>query len=381
LRIPDVSWCWVSSADNHGTDAAQGPEPGNILGGGDKLGRGIRSGRDICTYYSLSANAVSSTFSGTLKIVTTNTLGEAINSGWFGRARWKTIVLRFRKPDSPEGFLLGVAAVAASCVIVIVLGWVIGWRLPTWLLAFYGMLTSLVILVGEHFRSRVFERVADDSRTHVELVIGGDSLDEFLRVRTTNAAPANQGEECRGLYCASARVAKRVLDVIGATSLLLFISPTFVAIFLLIKLESAGPVLCRVQRHDIKGNPIRLLRFRSLKDGQITRVGRFLTRTSLVELPQLINVLNGELSLVGFPPFPAAKAEALLEAEVIDITRSMPDIRCGLSGINQVSLRNYGSITELVRNEAAYVANWSVWMDIKILLRTVLMVFQSAARY
>jgi lipopolysaccharide/colanic/teichoic acid biosynthesis glycosyltransferase len=106
--------------------------------------------------------------------------------------------------------------------------------------------------------------------------------------------------------------------------------------------------------------------FKMKDDPRITRVGRFLRRTSLDELPQLFNVLRGEMSLVGPRPFVVAE-----DAAITGWARRRLDLTPGITGLWQVSGRNDLSLDEMIKLDYLYVTRWSLWWDIRILLKTI----------
>jgi exopolysaccharide biosynthesis polyprenyl glycosylphosphotransferase len=192
-------------------------------------------------------------------------------------------------------------------------------------------------------------------------------------------------------------VLKRTLDIVGAGLLLVLLAPVFAGLALAVKLTSPGPVFFRQRRMGRGGTPFVITKFRSMVrdaeerrdelsersiyadprlfkmklDPRVTRVGDFLRRTSLDELPQLVNVLRGEMSLVG--PRPPLPSEVDLYEEH-HYTRF--DMKPGMTGPWQVNGRN--SITdfeEVIRLETEYIREWSIWKDIGILLRTIPAVF------
>jgi lipopolysaccharide/colanic/teichoic acid biosynthesis glycosyltransferase len=193
------------------------------------------------------------------------------------------------------------------------------------------------------------------------------------------------------------RVVKRSMDIAGSLLALICSLPLFVAIAAAIKLTSKGPVFFRQQRLGQYGKKFGFLKFRSMyvnndesihrefvksfiskgegsSDGQykltadprVTRVGRFLRKTSLDELPQFLNVLMGKMSLVGpRPPIP-------YEVESYDIwhrTRLLA-AKPGITGLWQVSGRSRVKFDDMVRMDLQYAKCWSLWLDIKILLQT-----------
>jgi lipopolysaccharide/colanic/teichoic acid biosynthesis glycosyltransferase len=209
----------------------------------------------------------------------------------------------------------------------------------------------------------------------------------------------SQREEARKTF----RAVKRMMDVLGSLLALVFFSPIFLCAAVAIKATSKGPVFFRQGRIGQHGNPFVFLKFRSMhvnndasvhkeyvqrliagkadkhpsngngqgvykltKDSRITRVGAFLRKTSLDELPQFVNVLKGEMSLVGpRPPVP-------YEVEAYDIwhRRRLLEARPGITGLWQVSGRSRVTFDDMVRLDLHYARTWSPWTDIKILLRT-----------
>jgi exopolysaccharide biosynthesis polyprenyl glycosylphosphotransferase len=188
----------------------------------------------------------------------------------------------------------------------------------------------------------------------------------------------------------SAWVLKRASDVIGASLGLLFLSPVLAVIAAAIKLDSRGPILFRQERVGRDGCTFAMAKFRTMVDGadrqqaalrhrnearglfkiaddpRITRVGRFLRRTSLDELPQLWNVLRGQMSLVG--PRPLVPED---DQRVEGWYRRRLHLMPGMTGRWQVLGSARIPLDEMVKLDYLYAANWSPWLDVKILLRTV----------
>ncbi len=180
------------------------------------------------------------------------------------------------------------------------------------------------------------------------------------------------------------RIAKRLMDVVGAACGLVLLSPLMMLMAVLIKLESRGPVFYAQERMGLDARPFRILKFRSMRqdaeahgpgwtvegDPRVTRLGRVTRRINADELPQLINVLIGEMSLVG--PRPERPVY------VNQFRRSIPRYmdrhweKAGITGWAQVNgLRGDTSIVERTKYDLWYIENWSLLLDIKILLRTV----------
>ncbi|MBM4460819.1 MAG: undecaprenyl-phosphate glucose phosphotransferase [Chloroflexi bacterium] len=187
---------------------------------------------------------------------------------------------------------------------------------------------------------------------------------------------------------------KRIVDVVGASILLLFFSPVMALIALVIKLDSRGPALFVQERMGLDAKPFPMLKFRSMRqdaeahgpgwttkdDPRRTRVGAFLRRTSLDEWPQFINVLMGDMSLVGPRPEQPAYVEQFRQS----IPRYMERHRekAGCTGWAQVNgLRGDTSIAERTKYDLWYIENWSLWLDFKILLRTGLRAFTDKSAY
>jgi exopolysaccharide biosynthesis polyprenyl glycosylphosphotransferase len=192
----------------------------------------------------------------------------------------------------------------------------------------------------------------------------------------------------------SARMLKRTVDVVGATAGFILLAPLFAAIAVAIKLNSPGPVLFKQRRMGCNDRVFEMLKFRTMvrdadeqkaelaarneaeglfkisDDPRVTAVGRFLRRTSLDELPQLVNVLRGEMSLVG--PRPLVVDE---DRHVQGWERRRLLVRPGMTGLWQIFGSARIPLREMVKIDYVYGANWSLWLDLKILLRTVPYVF------
>ena len=207
------------------------------------------------------------------------------------------------------------------------------------------------------------------------------------------------------LYCRPvtglAALGKVLLDRILAAVALVLLSPGLVAVALLIKLDSPGPVLFRQKRRGMNNQPFDMLKFRSMYvhaedqkaeklvkrgDSRVTRVGAFIRRTSVDELPQLINVLRGEMSLVGPRPHVCeAKAADRLYEEVVRRYPARHRVLPGITGLAQVrGFRGNGNdeaqIVNRVESDLEYIDRWSLGLDIAIIVRTVLTVlFQRGA--
>lgn len=191
-------------------------------------------------------------------------------------------------------------------------------------------------------------------------------------------------------------VAKRVIDIAIALGMLIFTLPLTVPAAVLVALTSKGPILFRQRRTGLNGQTFLILKFRSMRvadegvfrqatrdDDRITWVGRFLRRSSIDELPQLINVLKGEMSLIGPRPH-ALDHDVLCRAQVPDYDMRYL-VRPGLTGLAQVAgLRGESCdslMNERVRRDVEYIENWSVALDLKILVKTAAVVFFQKTAY
>jgi exopolysaccharide biosynthesis polyprenyl glycosylphosphotransferase len=206
--------------------------------------------------------------------------------------------------------------------------------------------------------------------------------------RATSARSYDVGEPGAG---DTLRV-KDALDRVLAASALLFLAPLFVAIAAAIRLDSRGPAFYRQQRHGLNGRIIHVLKFRSMRsdrcddggsgvvrqatrqDPRITRVGHWLRRSSLDELPQLINVLRGDMSLVG--PRPHAVSHNQHYAQLIHRYDERNRVKPGITGWAQVNgLRGETDTVEKmarrIEHDLHYVENRSLRLDLAILLKTL----------
>ena len=191
------------------------------------------------------------------------------------------------------------------------------------------------------------------------------------------------------------RFVKRALDIVASSLALALLSPFWLLVALAIRIESKGPVLFRQRRVGLEGREFSLLKFRSMytnapleltvagvmikapRDPRVTKVGRLLRRFSLDELPQLLNVVRGEMSLVG--PRPLILEESSTLAEDWHVRRF--DLRPGLTGIWQIQGRSENPFQEMIRLDYQYVAGWSLARDIEILLGTIPAVLSGRGAY
>lgn len=208
----------------------------------------------------------------------------------------------------------------------------------------------------------------------------------------------------------ASHVLKRIIDIAGSIVLLFLFSPILAAVGLAIKLTSRGPVIFRQERIGQYGKPFSFWKFRSMcvdsdaaihkeyvtklisngqaasetgtvfkitNDPRITPIGHFLRKTSIDELPQLWNVLCGQMSLVGpRPPLPYE-----LENYAVWHRRRILEVKPGMTGLWQVTGRSRITFNEMVRLDLRYAKQWSLWLDIKILVQTPKAVFMGEGAY
>jgi polysaccharide biosynthesis protein PslA len=195
---------------------------------------------------------------------------------------------------------------------------------------------------------------------------------------------------------------KRMEDILISSAALAVLAPLMLAVALAVKLESKGPVFFRQTRVGFNGRTFALWKFRSMyadktdhhaakqtsrNDPRVTRVGRFIRRTSLDELPQLLNVLFGEMSIIG--PRPHAlqtKTQGKNLDELVDYYAVRHRVKPGMTGWAQVNgyrgeLDSFEKLQNRVDFDIEYIDNWSLWLDARIIFMTMMLVFRDKAAY
>jgi exopolysaccharide biosynthesis polyprenyl glycosylphosphotransferase len=196
--------------------------------------------------------------------------------------------------------------------------------------------------------------------------------------------------------------AKRLLDIIAALILLVLVSPLWLFIVLWIRLDSSGPALFKQTRVGLRGKPYTIYKFRTMvqdseaimhdkiekvkdlekfifqekDDPRVTRSGRFLRKTSLDELPQLLNILIGNMSLVGPRP-EVPEIVKLYSDEQSERLNVLP----GVTGLAQINGRSELTLGQTIAYDLEYVRTWSFWLDLKILWKTIFVVFTGKGAY
>lgn len=262
---------------------------------------------------------------------------------------------------------------------------------------------SVIFAEGSFSSPAEFRRMAWQLEEHdIQMIVVPTATDisaQRMAIRPLAGLPLVDVDRPQAL--AAARWIKRTFDLLGSAALLLLAAPIMALTALAIKLEDGGPVIFRQERVGLKGESFKCLKFRSMcvdaevrlaalaamnegagplfkltHDPRITKVGRFIRRFSIDELPQLWNAFRGDMSLVG--PRPALPTEV---AQYDSDTRRRLDVRPGLTGLWQVSGRSNLSWDDTVRLDLYYVDNWSMTQDLMILARTAQAVVGSAGAY
>ena len=212
--------------------------------------------------------------------------------------------------------------------------------------------------------------------------------------------------EVRESHYTAQLLGKRVIDILGAGLGIFLFSPLMLGIALLIRLDSAGPVFFRQQRLGRGGKPFKVCKFRTMEvnaeqrlkeleqlneseggvlfkmksDPRVTRIGKILRSTSLDELPQLFNVLQGHISLVGPRPLQLRDCALAIKAYQ-DIFAKRLTVMPGVTGLWQASGRSEMAFDEMLQLDIHYIEHWCLWLDLRILWQTVLTVVTSKGAY
>ena len=251
---------------------------------------------------------------------------------------------------------------------------------------------EVIITLPWMYHRKIMSIVRECERRHVSACIVPDLFQMSLSqvdVDDLGGVPLISVREVG--FGKGALLIKRGIDVVGAVIGLVLGAPLLALIGLAIRLDSPGPIVFRQTRVGAAGKTFNIYKFRSMREGaeaeleqlrelneadgpifkirddpRLTRVGRFLRHTSLDELPQLWNVLRGEMSLVGpRPPLPAEVTHYM------EWHKKRLEVRPGITALWQVSGRSTLSFDEGVLLDIYYIENWSLWLDFKILLRTI----------
>ncbi len=275
-----------------------------------------------------------------------------------------------------------------------------------------GKISDFVDITRREFVNKVFITIHHDSRVFLQLLEQAKELGIAVRV-VPQGFEIMPGEFCKyniGFipileYCDAEssykQVGKRLFDFFMTFLGAIFLLPVFVVIVVLIKIDSPGSVFYQSKRYGRKGRIFYMYKFRSMvcdadklleqmrhknevdgpifkikEDPRITRLGKFLRKYSLDELPQVFNVLKGDMSLVGPRPFPISQIE---KQDLRQLARL--EVRPGITGLWQIRGRSDLSFSRLVKWDVWYINNWSFWLDLNILVQTIPVVFKSKGAY
>lgn len=179
---------------------------------------------------------------------------------------------------------------------------------------------------------------------------------------------------------------KRLIDVIGSLTGIIILSPVFLIVGLAIKMSSKGSIIFKQDRLGCNGRVFKIYKFRTMvinaenmgtgltikneSDSRITGIGKILRKTSMDELPQLFNVIIGDMSLVG--PRPPVPYHPYIYEDYSDIQRLRFTMRPGITGLAQITVRNSVIWDKRIEYDIKYVDGFNIWLDMKILCKTVL---------
>ena len=176
---------------------------------------------------------------------------------------------------------------------------------------------------------------------------------------------------------------KRTIDILFSAIALILLLPIFIVVAIAIKIDSEGPIIYKSKRIGKNCKPFYTYKFRSMKtnrkeiDGtltheqMVTRVGKFIRKTSIDELPQLVNILKGDMSFIGPRPWIPEYYEWFTEEQ-----KRRSNVLPGISGLAQVKGRNGINIFKKIEYDLEYVDNMSLWLDIKLVFETIVQVFK-----
>jgi len=264
---------------------------------------------------------------------------------------------------------------------------------------FLGPITGAPAFIREHGVERVFialraqehhrlyDVIAESEGINVEFMMVPDVLEILTSQVQLTELEGVPFLRIKGIPLTFwGRTTKRAFDIVVSFSILVLLSPGWLFIMLLIRLDSKGPIFFKQERVGLDGRRFKMVKFRSMKEGseefddeaglgikddpRRTRLGVFLRKTSLDELPQLYNVLKGHMSLVGPRPERSQYVEQFQDSIPKYLDRHR--VKTGMTGWAQVNgLRGDTSIEERIKYDLYYIENWSLAFDLKILLRTL----------
>jgi Undecaprenyl-phosphate glucose phosphotransferase len=225
-----------------------------------------------------------------------------------------------------------------------------------------------------------------------------ENVETFLSARSGNIGTTFTVELQRAPLSRSEQMLKRAFDIVSAMAILILLSPLMLLTALMIKLDSPGPVLFRQKRNGFNSSEFLIYKFRSMRvledgahiqqatrnDPRFTRLGRWLRRTSIDELPQLFNVLIGDMSLVG--PRPHAVAHNNEYQTVVSNYAFRHHVKPGITGWAQVNgfrgqTQTIDLMAKRVEFDLWYINHWSLWLDLRIIIKTALTTVSQPSAY
>ena len=275
-----------------------------------------------------------------------------------------------------------------------------------------GKISDFVKIARREFIHKVFITVHHDGNVFLKLLEQARAINVSVEVvpqgfDLTNAefSKYNIGMvpvlEYSNMIDTRKQIGKRIFDIFLSLAMLVVFSPVFLVVGILIKIDSNGPVFYKSRRYGFRGRIFNMFKFRTMildadthqeklkgknevdgpifkmqKDPRVTKFGKFLRRCSLDEMPQIINVLKGEMSLVGPRPLPIDQIE---KEDLRQLKRL--EVRPGITGLWQIKGRSDISFAKLVKWDIWYINNWSFWLDLTILYRTIPVVIKGRGAY
>jgi lipopolysaccharide/colanic/teichoic acid biosynthesis glycosyltransferase len=299
---------------------------------------------------------------------------NSIDAEYYPAAEWQRFfnIKPRHQHEIIFGFLLrllvGIFSVIIPSILMMIIGIFNDWQLNDTLLVIYGSFICAMVFFGEHLRSRAYERMTiPTSPPYIEV---GNEVGNEPRL-------SSDAQNRYGAMSKIGRFSKRAFDAVLSLAMLMLLAPLMTVVVLAIKFDSAGPVLFTQKRRTFDGRDFRIYKFRTMEFSKIgspttTPVGAFLRRLNLDELPQLFNVLAGDMSIVG--PRPLAADDRVSDAS--SEYSPFRGVRPGITGWAQIhgfrGGQNVGS--ERLRREYDlwYLNNWTIWLDMRIVFETLL---------
>lgn len=251
---------------------------------------------------------------------------------------------------------------------------------------------TVIIAIPNASRERIRELLGRLFVLPVDIrVLDGAEIPEYSRQKRSNIGPFRLVEIHKTPIDGFAALRKRIFDLVFASIALVVFAPLMAVVAVLIKLESPGPVLFVQKRHGFNNKPINVLKFRSMYadkcdptaikavrqgDSRVTRIGRFIRRTSIDELPQFVNVLKGDLSLVGPRPHAtSARTGDIIYDQIAEAYSARHKVKPGVTGWAQIKgwrgeLNSPEKIRQRIEHDLYYIEHWSLWLDFKIMIMT-----------